>query len=90
MSYSHQGIPTQTSHSENNLLQQVNKIKQLGNRNQYASIKSDWDKSPKISKLFSLIAHFSDPFSLHSLIPLWEGAAPSPPPEPSFSGGGLM
>lgn len=32
MSYSHQGIPTQIFQSENNLLQQVNKIKQLGKR----------------------------------------------------------
>lgn len=86
--------PSGNSHtdfqSENNLLQQVNKIKQLGKRKQSAYIKSHWDKSPKISKLFSLIACFSDPFSLHSLIPLWEGTAPSPPLEPSFRGCGLM
>lgn len=90
MSYSHQGIPTQIFQSENNLLQQVNKIKQLGKRKQSAYIKSDWDKSSKISKLISLIGCFSDPFSLHSLIPPWEGTAPSPPLEPSFSVCGLM
>lgn len=61
MSYSHQGIPTQLFQSENNLLQRVNKIKQLGKRKQSACIKSDWDKNPKISKIISLIAHFSDP-----------------------------
>lgn len=70
MSYSHQGIPTQIFQSENNLLQQANKIKQLGKRKQSAYIKSDWDKTPKIPKIFSLIARFSDPFSLHPLIPL--------------------
>lgn len=62
MSYSHQGIPTQIFQSENNLLQQVNKIKQLGNMMQSAYIKADWDKSPKIPKLFSLIAFSLIPF----------------------------
>lgn len=60
MSYSHQGIPTQIFQSENNLLQQVNKIKQLGKRKQSAYIKSD--KTPKTSKILSLIARFLIPF----------------------------
>lgn len=54
MSYSHQGIPTQIFQSENNLLQQGNKIKQLGKRKQSAYITSGWHKTPQnIKDIFS-------------------------------------